>query len=135
MSNEVRIVDPTTGGMKGRKPERYDLIPFDALDELARVYGVGATKYDDHNWLKGYKWSLSLGAMMRHVARFMCGEDYDAESGCHHLAHAAWHCFTIMTFMIRKLGTDDPAKVEPPRVSRAETIPPCRCIAVCSCRR
>ncbi len=106
---EVRITDPVTGGQKGQKPERFDLIPFDALEEVARVYGVGAEKYADDNWLKGYAWRLSAGALLRHVARFMVGEDRDPETGCLHLAHAAWHCLTLLTFAMRNLGTDDRA--------------------------
>jgi hypothetical protein len=103
-----------TGGQKGQKPERYDLFPFDALDEVARVYGEGAKKYEDHNWLRGYRWSLSVGALCRHIARFMCGEDRDPETRCLHLAHAAWHCLTLVTFKLRGLGTDDRC---PPKTS------------------
>jgi hypothetical protein len=115
---EVIIVDPKTGGQKGRKDERYDLLPFDALDEVARVYAVGARKYEDDNWLRGYAWRLSAGALLRHVARFMCGEDRDPETGCLHLAHAAWHCLALITFYLRGLGTDDrrppsPSPTEP----------------------
>lgn len=105
--SEVRITDPVTGGQKGSKPERFDLIPWDALEEIARVYGVGAGKYEDHNWLRGYKWSLSAAALCRHVAKWFLGIDRDAETGCHHLAHAAWHCLTLITFALRGIGTDD----------------------------
>ena len=105
--SEERITDPDTGAQKGQKLERFDLIPFDALEELARVYGVGAKKYSDDNWLGGYRWRLSLGALLRHVSRFMLGEDRDPETGCLHLAHACWHTMTLMTFHMRKLGTDD----------------------------
>jgi len=117
MSNEARHTDPVTGGQKGIKPERYDLLPFDALDEVARVYGYGATKYSADNWLRGYSWRWSAGALMRHVARFMVGEEVDPETGCMHLAHAAWHCLTLITFARRGLGTDDraiPAKKSAP---------------------
>lgn len=118
MTNEVRIVDPVTGGMKGSKDERYDLLPYDALDEIARVYGVGAKKYEDHNWLKGYAWGLSLAACFRHLSRFAQGEDRDPETGCLHVAHAAWHCLTLLTFYMRKLGTDNRRgpRPEPTRV-------------------
>ena len=109
-STEIRITDPKTGGQKGQKDERFDLMPFDALEEVARVYGTGAKKYADDNWLKGYSWRLSAGALLRHVGRFMLGEDYDRESGHLHLAHAAWHCMTLITFKMRALGTDDRAK-------------------------
>ena len=107
MRGEERVVDPETGGAKGRKLERYDLVPWGALDEVARVYGVGAAKYEDWNWLRGYDWSLSLGALVRHVSLFAQGEDRDAESGLHHLGHAAWHCLTLMTYQATGRGRDD----------------------------
>lgn len=108
--SEVRVVDPQTGGAKGQKSERFDLLPFDALEEVARVYAFGAAKYADDNWLKGYRWRLSIGALLRHVARFALGEDRDPESGYHHLAHAVFHCLALITFGMRGLGTDDRAK-------------------------
>lgn len=107
MSTETRIVDPNTGGEKGQKPERYDLIPWRAMDEVARVYAFGAKKYADDNWLKGYSWRLSLGALFRHVACFAARQDVDPESGLHHLAHAVFHCLCLITFGMRNLGTDD----------------------------
>lgn len=106
---EVRIVDPVTGGAKGQKPERFDLLPWDALEEVARVYAAGAAKYEDHNWLRGYKWSLSAGALGRHFARFMLGEERDPETGCMHLACVAFHALTLITFALRGRGTDDRA--------------------------
>jgi hypothetical protein len=107
ITHEIRVTDPTTGGMKGTKPERYDLVPWPAMDEVARVYAFGATKYDDHNWHRGYKWGLSLAALFRHVVCWARGETRDPESGLHHLAHAVFHCLTLMTFQDENLGTDD----------------------------
>lgn len=104
---EVRVTDPKTGGEKGRKPERYDLLPYGALDEVARVYGFGAEKYADWNWAKGVDWSLCLAAMQRHIATWAQGEDDDPESGESHLAHAAFHCLALITFGQHDLGTDD----------------------------
>src|SRR6266850_5329226 len=106
-NGETIIIDTKTGGAKGQKPERFDLIPMAALEEVARVYGMGAKKYDDYNWLKGYKWSLSFGAMLRHISLWMMGQSTDKESGLHHLAHAAWHCLTLMSFELYQLGSDD----------------------------
>ncbi len=121
---EVRVTDPITGASKNSKPERYDLFPFDALDEVARVYSFGCKKYDDWNWLNGYKWSLSLAALLRHVSRFAQGEDRDPESGCHHLAHACWHTLTLLTFCMRGLGTDDRKKSEPTKYEGLEADEP-----------
>jgi hypothetical protein len=118
---ETRISDPNTGGEKGRKIQRFDLIPADVLWFLAELYGIGATKYADDNWRKGYSWKLSFGAMMRHAWLFWRGESYDAHkqdcppdckdhTGCHHLVCAAWHCFTLTWFDVNKRGTDDRPK-------------------------
>lgn len=120
--SEKRLTDPKTGGQKGVKEERWDLFPFDALDEVARVYAAGARKYDDDNWLKGYSWRWSVSALLRHVSKFMCGEDRDPETGCLHLAHAAWHCLTLITFLMRGLGTDDR---RPPSPNNKELIWTC----------
>jgi len=105
--HEVMVTDPDTGGMKGSKGERFDLIPTDGLAALARVYGYGAGKYDDNNWRKGYAWSLSYAALQRHLNAFWSGDDMDYESGLPHLAHAAWHCLTLMTFMYDNPEKDD----------------------------
>lgn len=107
-SGEVRVTS-ATGGQKGRKPARYDLIPTVPLDLLARLYGRGAEKYDDHNWAKGYNWSLSFAAMQRHVWAFWAGEDVDEEMGLPHTVCAAFHLFALTHFLSheRYAGFDD----------------------------
>lgn len=77
---------------------RYDLIPADALEELAAIYTMGANKYEDHNWRKGMSWSRPFAALMRHAWAWFRGEDKDPESGLNHLAHAAWNCFTLINY-------------------------------------
>lgn len=99
LSDEVVVVNEKTGGMKGSKLERFDLIPGGPLRELARHYGKGAEKYDDYNWRKGYDWKLSYAAMQRHANAFWEGEDYDEETGSKHIIAAAWHCFALAHFM------------------------------------
>lgn len=106
LTGEIRVTSET-GGQKGRKPQRMDLLPPEALLSLSEVYGMGAEKYDDHNYLKGYDWSLSFGALLRHVMAAEKGEWLDAESGLPHVMHAAWHCFTLFLFEKHGIGTDD----------------------------
>lgn len=101
------IATSETGGQKGRKAECYSLIPALALHYVARVYGYGAKKYAPNNWAKGYKWSWSFDAMMRHIEAFRMGEYLDPESGEPHLAHAAFHVFTLMMFHQKDMGTND----------------------------
>lgn len=96
--DEVRVVSET-GGEKGSKLARFDLIPPDALWALAEAYGVGAEKYAERNWEQGYSWSLSYAAMQRHANQFWMGEDVDRESGILHLASVAWHAFAMLHFL------------------------------------
>lgn len=98
MSEETRSVS-ATGGEKGVKPERYDLLPKEGMDATARVYAFGATKYADHNWRRGYEWSKSIAAAMRHMMAFADGETHDPESGEPHPAHAVFHMFALLTWL------------------------------------
>lgn len=104
---EVRVVDPKTGGEKGSKLARFSLIPPEFVWALAEHYGKGAKKYEDRNWERGYKWSLSIDALERHLAQWKQGETHDAETGTHHLIAVAWHACALFIFSLRGLGTDD----------------------------
>jgi hypothetical protein len=107
MSEEVRVVDPRTGGEKGRKLQYFHLIPTPFLWALAQHYGIGAQKYAPRNWERGYAWSLSYDAMQRHIHQWVMGESIDEETGSHHLVAAAWHCICLFMFERWGRGTDD----------------------------
>lgn len=96
-----------TGGTKEVKLARFDLIPVEALIGLAEIYGKGALKYEENNWRRGYRWSLSYAAAQRHMAAFWNGEDIDPESGQPHVLHAAWHMFALFTFMTEQREYDN----------------------------
>lgn len=98
-SGEIRMTS-ATGGQKGSKTARFDLIPTEPLWMLAELYGKGAEKYDDDNWRKGYDWKYSYAAAQRHLNQFWDGEDIDPEMQLPHVISAAWHCFTLAQFMI-----------------------------------
>lgn len=104
---EVRVIDPDTGGAKGSKRAQLGAVDPASLLVLAEVAGMGSNKYERYNFLRGYRWSLSFDAMMRHALQFWTGEDTDAESGLPHMAHAAWHGLALVSFLARQLGTDD----------------------------
>lgn len=132
---EVRTTS-STGGQKGVKAERFDLIPIGPLSELARHYAAGAKKYDDHQWRQGYEWSKSYNALIRHLTAFWAGEDYDVcpltregcasfpddptpieakdyeptcynHTGSHHLVGVAWNSFTLLEFKDQYPDHDD----------------------------
>lgn len=104
---EVRVTDPATGGQKGQKLARFDLLPWDVLTELAEHYGKGSQKYEDRNWQKSYSWSLSIGALCRHLAAWLAGEDDDPETGSCHLVAVIWHAIALRWFQKHGKGTDD----------------------------
>lgn len=111
-TTEIRTVS-TTGGEKGVKIARFDLIPAGPLYELACLYGVGALKYAERNFEAGYEWSKSFGAMQRHAWLFWNGEDADPETGVSHMASVVWNAMAIMQFALTHPELDDrPQPVE-----------------------
>lgn len=108
----------STGGQKGSKLERYDLIPVEPLAHVARVYGAGARKYADRNWEKGYDWSLSYAAMQRHANQFWGGEWADEETGCPHLASVIFHAMALMEYHETHPEFDDRPRVPRPEVEQ-----------------
>lgn len=108
---EIRVVNQVTGGEKGRKPARFELIPPVPLAVVAEVYGRGAEKYADRNWERGVDWSLMFGAMMRHMWLWWAGETNDEESGLNHLGHAAFHVLGLLQLADTHPGLDDRPKL------------------------
>ena len=106
-AGEQRITNTQTGGAKGRKLARFDLLPWDALWTVAELYGQGATKYEPRNWERGYDWSLSIGALGRHYAQFAAGQDLDEETGLPHMAAVAFHALALLRFMQAHRDLDD----------------------------
>jgi hypothetical protein len=108
----IRVPENWREGVKfdDSKP-RYDLIPPDALDALARLYLIGAQKYEDRNWEKGMRWGRVFAALMRHAWTWWRGREYDAETKCHHLISVAWCALTLYCYTSRKIGQDDRNKL------------------------
>lgn len=80
----------TTGGRKfdGNKLE-YGLLPPIALKATVDVLTFGAQKYERDNWKKVPDSKRRyFDALQRHLWAWKEGEQYDPESGKHHLAHA-----------------------------------------------
>ena len=76
------------GGIKNDKGKaRWSLVPLDTIEGIADVLTYGAKKYEDHNWKK-MGWDRNFDALLRHLAKWLAGEECDDESGLHHLDHA-----------------------------------------------
>lgn len=105
-AGEVRTTS-STGGQKGTKPARYDLIPVVPLRLLAELYGKGAEKYADRNWELGYEWSKSYAALQRHANQFWNGENLDDETHLPHLTSVVFHAFALLEYMLTHPEFDD----------------------------
>lgn len=86
---------------------RYDLVPPEALEAVARVYTWGAKKYAPRNWEKGMEWGRCYAALQRHVQSFWAGYDLDDESNLLHLAHVAWNAMALLQYQLKGIGIDD----------------------------
>lgn len=85
-----------------------DLLPWDALVELAKHYGVGCTKYPARNWEEGLPWNSGIMAsLLRHVAAWSQGEDIDPENGQRHDVAILWNAAALVAYRLRGVGIDD----------------------------
>ena len=84
-----------------------ELLPSEALEEIAKVLAFGKKKYDAWNWAKGFKWTRLIGAAIRHLYAYKRGEDKDPESGLSHIAHAGCCILFLLQHDLSKLGEDD----------------------------
>lgn len=86
-------------GMKNDKLDdktRWELMPLDCLEDIARVYTEGAKKYGDNTWQNlenGYE--RYKGALLRHLYAAE-SETFDEETGCRHLAQVAWNAIALL---------------------------------------
>lgn len=97
--------------MKGIKHDAgkapLSLIPREALEQEAQVFGFGAKKYGRNNYRLGMEWSRVIDAALRHVVAFANGEERDSESGMSHLAHARCCLAMLIYYTENKKGLDD----------------------------
>ncbi len=54
---------------------RMDLLPVDAIFELARIYEAGCEKYGDRNWERGIPLSRYIDSGLRHIFKFLRGDE------------------------------------------------------------
>jgi hypothetical protein len=89
--------DKIVGKKHDQGKNRWDLVPFDALDNLVAVITHGADKYGDTNWrIVPDRTNRYFAAAMRHIAAWRMGELTDPESKLPHLAHAMCSLMFVM---------------------------------------
>lgn len=96
------------GGLKfDQDKPPLDLLPMEALIQVADVLKDGAIKYGRNNWQKGMRWTRLLGGALRHLFAWGKGEDTDPETGRSHLAHAACCVLFLISYQTYQKGDDD----------------------------
>lgn len=90
-----------------QRKTRFDLVPFEAVAQIADVLEFGADKYEANNWCRGAHWSRYFSALCRHVFAWWRGEDLDPETGISHLAHAGCCLLFLMEYQRNAWGSDD----------------------------
>jgi hypothetical protein len=111
--------DQSPGMLEGVKHDQgkvpLDLLPFGALEEVAKVMGHGADKYGRYNYANGMNWSRCLGAALRHIFSWAKGDSIDPETGLNHLSHATCNLLFLLTYQQHNLGKDDRGNYETPK--------------------
>lgn len=115
-------MDRTTATKADSGKADLTFIRLDAIEQVARVFMFGASKYPKENgmsnYLKGMSHTRLLAAALRHVMAYIAGEDKDAESGYSHLAHACCCLLMLLTYKAQNLGTDDRDLVPGPKLDK-----------------
>lgn len=70
---------------------RFDLLPMEALWELAKVFQAGAAKYKENNWKAGIPLSAFIDSGMRHLTKYQAGWTDEP-----HLSMCAWNMLCLL---------------------------------------
>lgn len=84
-NNFEKSVDKEQGLRYNKGKNRTDLLPFDTLWHISKVLDVGSRKYADRNWEKGMSWMSVVGCLMRHLIKFVTGNNIDPETKLPHI--------------------------------------------------
>lgn len=78
---------------------RWDLLPMQEIEDIVRVFHLGAKKYEPNGWKdipNGFE--RYRAAMMRHLMCYMNGERYDKELGVNHLSSMCWNAIAMLWY-------------------------------------
>jgi hypothetical protein len=115
-NQKIEVTDGVCVAVKGIEPvgikqdfgkPKISLIPSEAIIEMAKAFTYGASKYSEHNFKLGIKYSRLLDAAMRHLLAFNSGEDIDFESKNNHLGHALASIAMLTYMTYNKKDMDD----------------------------
>lgn len=93
MQSSGEIREFVTGAVRDSaegKPA-MELLPWELLMRVAKLYGEGASKYGANNWRRGQPQDACLGSLQRHLTKYQLGmTDED------HLSAVIFNALSIM---------------------------------------
>ena len=105
MLKDQGVMETAETGCKRESNEgrgRFDLLPYEAIEALAKWYEEGSKKYGDRNWEKGISVKDCVNRMIRHSLK--AGNGWEDED---HLAAVMWNAAAAITMMKRRPDLDD----------------------------
>ena len=112
IQNFQRAMGEDPKGAEGKKKTQLQLLPSAFNKATADALAYGASKYGPWNWRATRVQTMTyVGAIRRHLDRFLEGEDIDPESGVPHLGHiAASVAILLDAGAVGRLADDRPGK-------------------------
>lgn len=108
MSTDTKPTNPKD--VIGSTKMDLGLVPYSGIVGAARAFLEGALKYGRFNWrIAGVRSSIYHAALLRHVAKWWNGQDFDTTTHIHHLDNAI-ACLMILrdAEVYEKLNDDRP---------------------------
>lgn len=100
----------------GEKKLKMSSTPVMPLQEMGKVFELGAKKYGRYNWrLHAVSATVYYDAALRHLMAWFEGEDTDPESGVSHLAH-------VMACMAILMDAQKNGKLKDNRLDAEDTL-------------
>lgn len=82
----------------------WNLLPPDALREIAKIFAEGVKSHGARNWESGQDPESTVNHLLDHFFRWWYGDRNGKEN---HLAKAAWGIITLLAFQQRGMINED----------------------------
>jgi len=97
-----------SGARANRGKCALSLVPLHLFAGAARIFMAGKLKYNEWNWTKGMKWSITMDCLLRHLFKFWYfGKECDPETGEHHLDYAICNLLMLRHYVKSYPDGDD----------------------------
>ena len=86
--NLIKMEKSTEKAMRfNENKPKWSLVDFDSLEDMVKVLEFGAKKYSADNWKNGLNTDEVVESLLRHIFKYLSGEDLDEESRLPHTGH------------------------------------------------